>query len=98
MLVPRRDSRIYRRRKVEFRDECQPLNASCWLCGGEIDYTVTGGPDVPNGFSVDHAIPWTVRPDLAYDMGNFRPAHWQCNSERGTSDVDLGLGDGSRVW
>ena len=98
MTIPRRDSKVYRRAKATFRAECESVQAPCWMDGLPIDYAVTGGPDEPNGFSVDHAIPWTVRPDLAYDPGNFRPAHWQCNSERGTGDPTLGMGEGSRIW
>lgn len=98
MATPRRDSRIYRERKAQFRADCLSVDASCWMCGRDIDYGVTGGPDEPDGFSVDHAIPWSERPDLAYDVGNFRPAHWLCNSDRGSGSADLGMGERSRVW
>ena len=99
MTAPRRDSKFYRRAKREFRAECLDKGWTyCWLCSRDIDFEVVGGPDEPDGFSVDHAIPWSVRPDLAYDRGNFRPAHWLCNSDRGSKEPGLGLGDRSRVW
>jgi 5-methylcytosine-specific restriction endonuclease McrA len=43
----------------------------CHLCG-------RGGAN-----QVDHLIPRSVRPDLAFDLDNARPAHGFCNNQRG---------------
>jgi len=43
---------------------------TCHLCG-------RGGAD-----TADHVIPRSVRPDLAFDVANGRPAHKSCNSAR----------------
>jgi 5-methylcytosine-specific restriction endonuclease McrA len=42
----------------------------CWICGH-------GGAD-----TVDHLIPVSVEPALAYEMTNLRPAHRGCNTKR----------------
>lgn len=66
--------------------------------GQPIDYSLASGPDEPESFSVDHAIPYELRPDLLEDKANFRPSHWICNSVRQSGTADLGLGDRSRLW
>lgn len=53
----------------------------CWRCGHRIDLTL----DVRDAMSwtLDHAIPLSLRPDLALDPTNHREAHRRCNSARG---------------
>lgn len=58
-------------------------NEPCWRCGWPIDYTLPGthwaGPQV------DHAIPVSQAPHLAYVWENLRIAHKRCNQRHGAS-------------
>jgi 5-methylcytosine-specific restriction endonuclease McrA len=67
-----RQSRAWRKIKAEV------LAASrvCWLCGHD-------GAD-----TVDHVVPLSLRPDLAHDRNNLRPAHRSCNSRKGAKLPD----------
>lgn len=47
----------------------------CHLCG-------RAGSD-----TVDHLVPTSVDPTQRWDVGNGRPAHRSCNSERGDAPV-----------
>ena len=94
----------YRGLADKFRSSCagagKGRGAKCWLCGNDISY-VLKFPH-PASFSVDHSIPAEERPDLFYDTGLWRPAHFSCNSARGGQGEDLfgpgALGDPSEVW
>jgi len=33
--------------------------------------------------SIDHIIPWSLYPQLRYDLTNLQPAHTFCNQEKG---------------
>jgi 5-methylcytosine-specific restriction endonuclease McrA len=48
---------------------------TCHLCGR------------PGADTSDHLIPTSVDPSLRWDIANARPAHRECNSERGDSAV-----------
>jgi 5-methylcytosine-specific restriction endonuclease McrA len=50
---------------------------TCHLCGR------------PGADTVDHLIPTSVDPTLRWDIGNVRPAHLSCNSERGDAPLTL---------
>lgn len=69
------------------RIRAQVLGAStiCHLCGRD-------GAD-----TVDHVIPRSLRPDLAHDLANLRPAHRSCNSSKGARLGTAPLG-ASRDW
>lgn len=56
--------------------------APCWLCGQPIDYQADRRRH-PNALNVDHVIPRSARPDLAFARSNLRPAHRHCNLSRG---------------
>jgi 5-methylcytosine-specific restriction endonuclease McrA len=43
---------------------------TCHLCGG------------PDANTVDHLLPQSTHPELRWDLGNVRPAHLSCNSQR----------------
>ena len=45
----------------------------CWLCGHEITE--------PDDYSLDHAVPRSIRPDLTWDRSNYRPAHLRKHRE-----------------
>ncbi|WP_455952497.1 HNH endonuclease [Arcanobacterium haemolyticum] len=55
----------------------------CHLCHQLIDTRLPGTH--PQGFSIDHVIPRAHGGSNA--IGNLRPAHRQCNTERGTKYV-----------
>jgi len=60
------------------------LGLPCWLCGHEIDYSLTGYAAQRSAwaFTLDHAQPLTRGGDLL-DPANARSAHRRCNSRRG---------------
>lgn len=68
----------------------------CWLCGQPIDYSLP--PEHPDAFSVDHAKPLSLRPDLAEDPANLRASHSRCNKSRGNKDPKPSLGQQSQQW
>ena len=86
----------FRALRAEFLRKCKANEAPCWLCGKAIDYTLPH--EHPECFNVDHAIPVSVRPDLAEDVQNCRPSHRVCNERRGDQDPFLDLGAPSEVW
>lgn len=61
------------------------LGWTCWLCGHPISD--------PADYTIDHVVPLSVNPTLAWDVTNWRPAH-------GRKHPDLGcrgnFGRGSR--
>ncbi|TQN30602.1 HNH endonuclease [Haloactinospora alba] len=69
----------------------------CWLCGRSIDVSLPSTS--PMSWTLDHAIPLSVRPDLALDPSNHREAHRRCNSTRGNrTDVTWPKQANSRNW
>ncbi|NUP19861.1 MAG: HNH endonuclease [Streptomyces sp.] len=60
------------------------LGLPCWICGRDIDYTITGYAAQRSkwAFTLDHAIPIT-RGGSLLDPTNARSAHRRCNSQRG---------------
>ena len=91
-----RSTRRYKALRAEFRRKCRSNNAPCWLCSRPIDY------DLPREhgecFNLDHAIPKSVRADLAEDPANFRPSHKVCNERRGADAPTIELGRPSEQW
>ncbi|MGW1039343.1 HNH endonuclease [Streptomyces sp. NPDC002547] len=75
-----RNGRPYRRLTIQQR----ALGLPCWICGREIDYSLTGYAAQRSrwAFTLDHAIPLTRGGDLL-DPTNARSAHRKCNSARG---------------
>lgn len=70
----------------------------CWRCNKPIDLIAHAAD--PNGkwsWTLDHAIPLSVRPDLALDYENAREAHRSCNSSRGNR-VKTPPKNASRRW
>ncbi|HLU99148.1 MAG TPA: HNH endonuclease [Thermobifida alba] len=70
---------------------------TCWLCGRPIDLTL---PTIhPMSWTLDHAIPLSLRPDLALDPSNHREAHRRCNSIRGNrTTTPFPQQANSRAW
>ena len=91
-----RSSARFRALRGEFLRKCKASKAPCWLCGGALNYALPHPH--PESFNVDHAIALSVRPELADDMNNFRPAHKACNERRGNADPELDIGVPSEVW
>ncbi|WP_079171426.1 HNH endonuclease [Streptomyces sp. CC53] len=75
-----RSTRRWKRLCVELRATLPPL---CGICGQIIDLDLP--PRHPQSWTLDHIIPRSVRPDLAEDPDNLRPAHYGCNSARGAA-------------
>ncbi|MEW2570482.1 HNH endonuclease [Streptomyces sp. NPDC047070] len=90
-----RTGRPYRRLTAQQR----ALGLPCWLCGREIDYTLTGYAAQRDrwAFTLDHAQPVSKRPDLLLDPANARSAHRRCNSQRGNRTVTAPV-RASRRW
>ncbi len=63
------------RKASEAKAECQRIYGwRCWLCGYDID---------PDDYTVDHVIERSKRPDLMWDVSNWRPAHGRKHPEFG---------------
>ncbi|MBL3669064.1 HNH endonuclease [Streptomyces sp. M2CJ-2] len=75
-----RNGRPYRRLTIQQRALLMP----CWICGREIDYSLTGYAAQRSSwaFTLDHATPLSRGGDLL-DPANARSAHRRCNSARG---------------
>ncbi|QAY16902.1 HNH endonuclease [Gordonia phage Exiguo] len=61
-----------------FKRECRILQPPCWICGEEIDYTLTKGYWY---FNADHYIPKFL--GGTDSKANLRPTHMLCNRRRG---------------
>ncbi|QDM56006.1 HNH endonuclease [Gordonia phage Trax] len=78
-----RSGRPYRTARARFRKKCEQAKAPCALCGGDIDYALTGKQDW--AWSLDHIIPVSVlkleNPNhrLLESPSNFQAAHFICN-------------------
>jgi 5-methylcytosine-specific restriction endonuclease McrA len=68
---------------------------TCWRCGHPIDKRLP--PRHRESFSVDHIIPISINPGLAYVRSNLRAAHYGCNSARGNRTDEPALIT-SRRW
>ncbi len=86
--------RAYRKVRARFRAQCEKVGQPCHLCGQRIDYT----EDSRDPWELDHFYPRSVRPELALDPANFRPAHRSCNRSRGDAPVTPTLGVPSEDW
>ncbi|NUL09080.1 HNH endonuclease [Streptomyces lunaelactis] len=84
-----------------YRTLCQQqraLGLPCWLCGKDIDYSITGPLASRHrwAFTLDHLLPLTKGGDLL-DPANARSAHRRCNSARGNRMTVKTAGT-SRRW
>lgn len=86
----------FRAQRAEFLAKCKANDVPCWLCGKSIDYLLPY--QHPECFNLDHAIPVSVRPELAEDPASFRASHRLCNERRGNSEPFLDLGEPSETW
>lgn len=91
-----RSCRRWRRFREEAYRRDRAANAPCWICGQPIDYLAK--PGTPDAWEPDHYYPVRDHPELAYDMGNVRPAHCSCNRHRGAKVNTNKIGQRSRVW
>ena len=81
--MSRHSQRSYRWRQL--RSAILAASDICWLCGR------------PGANEIDHVEPASMRPDLALDPANLRPAHATCNRKRGSKPANVALG-ASRRW
>jgi len=84
------------RRLQRLAAQVKALGLPCALCGQPIDYTLAS--DDPDAFTVDHRIPRSARPDLAWDPGNLQPAHARCNKRRGDRENRPEIGATTVRW
>jgi 5-methylcytosine-specific restriction endonuclease McrA len=98
-----RSSAEYRRRRNQYRKQTAnhhnpdgSKGQPCWLCNGPIDYRLKHPH--PRSWTLDHAIPITDNPNHLLDPNNFRPAHLDCNNQRGAGQPRIELGQPSEIW
>lgn len=94
-----KSTRRFKALRKRFRADCEAVGEPCWACWlgkPAIDYSLPR--EHPHSFNLDHAIPVSVRPDLAEDPANFRASHRICNEKRGAGAPALTLGKLSRDW
>ncbi|MFB6943200.1 HNH endonuclease [Streptomyces sp. NPDC060286] len=75
------------------------LGLPCWICGRDIDYTLTGLDAQRSrwAFTLDHAQPLS-RGGSLIDPANARSAHRRCNSARGNRTATATITRHSRRW
>lgn len=83
MYNPRRSNRWKKVKEVAFRRDAKQ-GARCWICGGEIDYTLRFPH--PDAYEADHKVPVSKRPDMAFYLSNLMPSHSSCNRARGDKE------------
>jgi hypothetical protein len=66
------------------RAEARRIDAPCGICGGPIDYTISGR--WPMGCSVDHGLSVKDYPSLALSGAALRVVHTKCNTARANKD------------
>ena len=103
MTDGRLDSRRYRAMRKAFRDECEAVAASCWLCNQPIDYSIPWkdpltGQINDDAFELDHLYSRSKNPELTLDKANFRPSHRSCNRAKSNKMPSGGLGSLKRKW
>lgn len=74
-------------RRNRFKAANRAARSRCWLCGGRIDYDAT--VPHPLSFTVDHAVPRSLGTVPPSRRSNWRPAHYECNQDRGDEMVDI---------
>ena len=79
-------------------DRDRKAKAVCWICGQAIDYSVAASSS-DDSWEPDHVQPVSKRPDLELDLNNIKPAHRQCNRQRGDgTNGENAIGQRSRIW
>ncbi|MFC4223558.1 HNH endonuclease [Lysinibacter cavernae] len=94
--MARTNGQLYKRLRREFKDEHQPLNTPCWICGQPTIEWDTHGQD--NSFELDHYHSVSEHPELETDPSNFRVSHRTCNNQRSNKAPRLGLGTLSQTY
>ncbi len=81
--------------RARLKEKWAAASAPCGICDGKygpIDYVSPHG--APNTFELDHVVPVSIDPSLAYEERNARPAHASCNRRRQAG----GAGAGGGAW
>lgn len=86
----------WQRLRAQLYERDRRACAPCWICGQPIDYRAA--PGSPDAWEPDHVQPVALRPELAFDPGNIRPAHASCNRSRGANRGAPSIGSPSRDW
>lgn len=57
-----------------------------WITQNPPPYTcgICHLPVPPDEMVLDHILSRSRRPDLRFDLTNLQPAHWRCNTEKGS--------------
>lgn len=77
-----RDGHQARQARVRLRRKRLP----CYLCGQPIDYTLHHLD--PQAFQLDHIVPLSVAPHLAFDPTNHGATHRTCNRAKSDGPVN----------
>jgi 5-methylcytosine-specific restriction endonuclease McrA len=91
-----RSSAEYRRTQQKARNHAAQTKQPCWLCGQPINYQLKHPH--PKAWTLDHAIPIKQNPALILQPTNFRSAHWDCNTHRGTDQPTTTRTQPSENW
>jgi 5-methylcytosine-specific restriction endonuclease McrA len=86
--LPPRNTHLYKKQRAQFKARCKAVNAACHICHGElgpIDYYAE--PQTSRAFELDHVLPLSTHPHLAYTVSNWAPAHSACNRNRQTKPL-----------
>lgn len=75
----------------DFKARCKAANIRCALCGHSIDYNAPGRSAL--AFELDHIVPVSIRPDLAFAPHNWQASHKSCNAAAGDKKAAPMVGD-----
>ena len=92
-----RDTGTWKRLRLRCFERDKAARKPCWLCGGEIDYTVAPS-STPESWEPDHRLSVKAHPELAEVPDNIYPAHKRCNRKKGDKAGVNNLGMPSRRW
>jgi 5-methylcytosine-specific restriction endonuclease McrA len=79
-----------------YLSQIDPADAMCAKCDERVDLSLSGAH--PMGPTLDHIIPFSVRPDLEYDETNIQLMHRRCNQSKSAAVDGVTLQDQPNYW